>query len=40
MKNAPAVNREESKKEWIKASFWAPDNTPNVVEEQLKPTSK
>lgn len=29
----PAINREEAKKEWIKASFWAPENTPTISEE-------
>jgi hypothetical protein len=33
--------REEEKKEWIKASFWAPDNTPMVIDnEALAPSKK
>jgi hypothetical protein len=34
--------REEEKKEWIKASFWAPDNTPIMVidNEALAPSKK
>lgn len=32
--------RDEEKKEWIKTSFWAPDNTPLVKPTELKPPSK
>jgi len=32
--------RDEEKKEWIKTSFWAPDNTPITKETELKAPSK
>lgn len=32
--------RDEEKKEWIKTSFWAPDNTPLVKNNELKAPSK
>ena len=32
--------RDEEKKEWIKTSFWAPDNTPMVVDTEVKEPSK
>lgn len=32
--------RDEEKKEWIKASFWAPDNTPMVIEKCKDAPSK
>lgn len=32
--------RDEEKKEWIKTSFWAPDNTPMVKEAEIKAPEK
>ncbi len=34
------VHREEERKEWIKTSFWAPDNTPKIAEETVKAPPK
>jgi len=34
------IERDEEKKEWIKTSFWATDNTPLVATNDLKPPSK
>lgn len=32
--------REEENKEWIKTSFWAPDNTPMFIDKEAKEPSK
>ena len=32
--------RNEEKKEWIKASFWATDNTPMAPTQEIKPPNQ
>lgn len=32
--------RDEEKKEWLKTSFWAPDNTPMVNDSKIEAPSK
>jgi nitric oxide synthase-interacting protein len=34
------VVRSEAKKDWIKTSFWMPENTPEVKDEDGKPPCK
>ncbi|CDW78899.1 methyltransferase-like protein 10 [Stylonychia lemnae] len=39
-KEGPTVKREDQKQEWIKTSFWAPDNVPALQKEEMKAPSK
>eukprot|EP00347_Sterkiella_histriomuscorum_P009633 403340461 len=39
-KNALAATREEAKQDWIKTSFWAPDNQPKAKDDEINAPSK
>jgi hypothetical protein len=38
--NKDTIVRNEAKKEWIKTSFWMPENTPQVKDEGAQAPSK